>query len=175
LVERRDPASEEQVAAAERLLEVRLPEQYRRFLVEEANGARPEQNLLHDDESGAGVDEYLGIDQSGDSDLVVVYETFRDRVPSWLLPVAHAPGGNLICLSLREEDRGTVWFWDHEQEAEEGDPPREDNLTMVAESFDEFASRLVAPDDADVPEPTVREVWVDPKLDEILRRQREQG
>jgi hypothetical protein len=89
--------------------------------------------------------------------------------------VAHAPGGNLICLSLREEDRGTVWFWDHEQEAEEGDPPREDNLTMVAESFDEFASRLVAPDDADVPEPTVREVWVDPKLDEILRRQREQG
>jgi hypothetical protein len=78
LVERRDPASEEQVAAAERLLEVRLPEQYRRFLVEEANGARPEQNLLHDDESGAGVDEYLGIDQSGDSDLVVVYETFRE-------------------------------------------------------------------------------------------------
>lgn len=166
LAERRPPADEDEVAAAERQLEVPLPDQYRRFLTEDSNGGRPEQNVLPDDESGAAVDEYLGVGLSGDSDLIAVYADYRDRVPAHLLPVGHAPGGNLICLSLRD---GSVWFWDHEREAEPGEAARDDNVTRVAESFEEFTSRLVPPEG---PEPTVREVVMDPAAEEFLRQHR---
>jgi hypothetical protein len=168
LAEARPPADEEQVAAAERQLEVAIPDQYRRFLTGEANGGRPQQNVLPDDDSGAGVEEYLGVGLSGDSDLVAVYSEYRDRVPAHLLPVAHAPGGNLICLSLQD---GSVWFWDHEGEADPGQPAREDNVTQVADGFDAFASRL-APPDQDGPEPRVREVVLDPAAEEFLRQHR---
>ena len=146
-----EPATEEEVTEAERLVEVRIPEDYRGFLLGECNGGRPKTNVLDDDDAGVGVDEFLGVGTGGDSDIARVYETSRDRMPSWLLPVAHAAGGNLICLSLREEDRGSVWFWDHEVEAEEGREATEENLTRVDDRFSSFVSRLNVPEGSDLP------------------------
>ncbi len=36
-----------------------------------------------------------------------------------MLPIALAEGGNLVCLSVANDDFGSVHFWDHEAEAEE--------------------------------------------------------
>ena len=42
-------------------------------------------------------------------------QTYRDRVPRGVLPISNDPGGNQICLDVRGEFPGSVWFWDHEQ------------------------------------------------------------
>jgi len=69
-------------------------------------------------------------------------KTFSGRHPSWLLPVAQDEYGNLFCLSLRDEDFGTVWFWDHEEEADEDEPPTEDNVSQIATDWRAFIERL---------------------------------
>ncbi len=67
---------------------------------------------------------------------------FASRVPTWLLPLARDEGGHLFALSLCEADSGTVWFWDHEYEAGEGDQPTEDNITRAADDQQTFLQSL---------------------------------
>ncbi len=71
-------------------------------------------------------------------------ETLRGRMPAELLPIGHDPGGNLICLAYRGEQRGTIYYWDHEMEAEEGEPATWDNLYPLAKSFTEFLNGLTS-------------------------------
>ena len=60
------------------------------------------------------------------------------RWPARFLAIAIDGFGNRFLLSLGMPDYGDVYFWDHEQEADEGEPPTEDNLNLVAHSFAEF-------------------------------------
>ena len=72
--------------------------------------------------------------------------TYARRVPSWLLPVASDEYGNLFGISVRNSDSGSVWFWDHEQEADEDEPPTEDNLTYRAPDWQSFLDSLRPPE-----------------------------
>lgn len=69
-------------------------------------------------------------------------ETFQYRVPEWLVPVARDEYGNLFALSVRGNDLGAVWFWDHEEEADEGEPPSTDNISRVAAGWTQFLGAL---------------------------------
>jgi hypothetical protein len=68
--------------------------------------------------------------------------TYDERVPGWLLPVASDEYGNLFAVSLREPDNGSVWFWDHEEEADEGEPPSEENIEYKAKDWLSFLAAL---------------------------------
>lgn len=106
------------------------------------------------------------------TDLARVSAQYHDRIPADLLPVAHAEGGNLVCLSLGGHDRRAVYFWDHEEEAEEGEPPARRNLHRIADSFRDFAASLRPVSDAPASEPVARDAWIDPAL---LRELQEPG
>jgi hypothetical protein len=71
-------------------------------------------------------------------------DVYNGRVPSWLLPVADDEYGNLYAVSLRSHDLGSVWFWDHEEEADEGEAPSEENISRKAGSWGEFLQGLQA-------------------------------
>lgn len=43
------------------------------------------------------------------------WRTFAGRLPSGVLPLTHDAGGNLICMDVSGQFPGSVWFWDHEQ------------------------------------------------------------
>ena len=58
------------------------------------------------------------------------------------IPIADDPGGNAICLGMSGNERGKVYFWDHEMEADEGDEPTFENVYLVAESFASFLKSL---------------------------------
>jgi hypothetical protein len=78
---------------------------------------------------------------SGDHiDLADKYETFRDRIPPGLLPIASDPGGNLICLACTGERSGQVFFWEQAFEAneDEGEEVGWDNVFFIAGSLEEF-------------------------------------
>jgi SMI1-KNR4 cell-wall len=172
-----EPASEDAVRDAERQLEVALPVEYRLFLTTQANGGKPEDNLFRaeGEDPGASIRYFFGVglpeDADHDIDLVRRYDFYRDRVPSWAVPVGEDGTGNLILISIREDDLGSVWFWDHELEAEEGEPATEENLTLLAGGFDEFLSRLEPLSDDDLPEADQDRGWIDPAFAEEMRRQ----
>jgi hypothetical protein len=88
-----------------------------------------------------------------------------------MLPIAHAEGGNLVCLSLGDHDPGAVFFWDHEEEAE-GEPPTRGILHWIAESLRDFAAALRPMSDVAAEGPVARDAWTD---SELLREVQEPG
>jgi hypothetical protein len=112
----------------EKRLGARLPEPYRKFLQlyngGHPRGARKISALhhvygLHDGPSWA---------QFPDREKI-----YDGLVPERLLPIGDDPGGNLICISLLGNDRGTVYFWDHECARDEAH-----SLTVLAPDFDSY-------------------------------------
>jgi SMI1-KNR4 cell-wall len=160
------PADEANAAAAERRLGRRIPNAYREFLLQERNGGRPVPNVCILPEArrvGVGVTDFLGVGHPDDTDLVRVAVQYRDRVPDDMLPVAHAEGGNLVCLSLGDHEPGAVFFWDHEEEADEGEPPTRGNLHWIAGSLRDFAAALRPMLDVAAEGPVARDAWIDPE------------
>jgi hypothetical protein len=93
-----------------------LPPAYRAYLAEHDGGRLDDNDDAVKMVFGVGdVPEWASIWEALD--------TYSGRVPDWLLPVADDEYGNLFCISLRDTDRGSVWFWDHEQEAGDGSWP----------------------------------------------------
>lgn len=169
------PADEATAVAAERRLGRRIPDAYREFLLQERNGGRLVPNVCVLPEArrvGVGVTDFLGVGRPDETDLVRVAVQYRDRVPDDMLPVAHAEGGNLVCLSLSDHDPGAVFFWDHEEEADEGERPTRENLHWIAGSLREFAAALRPMSDVAAGGPVARDAWTDP---ELLREVQEPG
>lgn len=72
-----------------------------------------------------------------------MYKLDEARVPDPMVPIAHDPGGNLVCISVTGEDAGKVYFCDHEGEYANGQRNRtESNVHLVADSFTEFITSL---------------------------------
>ena len=63
-------------------------------------------------------------------------------MPQGYLPIGCDPGGNQICLVVKGQNYGQVFFWDHEFEADDGNEPTDDNLTFIAPDFDAFLKSL---------------------------------
>ena len=110
---------------------------------------------------------FFGIRGSGkNGDVLGERIRMAERVPSLFLPIAEAEGGNLVCLSLREKDYGAVWFWDHEEEAEEGAEPTYRNLYVISDSFKKFWGSLQQfdPSQVELKEGQVEEAWIAPEF-----------
>lgn len=139
------PLDEGQLAAAEHDLGVQFPPEYRRFLAV-WNGGRPQPDTFcyenHGRKVSGMVDWFLGI-HGGEHDNLKRYAVwYKGRIPSNLLPIAHDPGGNLVCIVVSGSDCGSVHFWDHELESSEGQPPSTDNVYLIATGFDAFLASL---------------------------------
>jgi len=139
------PLNEAQLAAAERDLGIKFPPEYRRFLAV-WNGGRPQQDLFiyegHGHKESSIIDWFLGIHNGENNNLRLYVRWYSGRIPGNLLPIAHDPGGNLICIAVSGSDLGAVYFWDHEEESPEGQPPSTDNVYLIAPSFDAFLASL---------------------------------
>jgi cell wall assembly regulator SMI1 len=140
--------SEEDLIRIEQHLGQSLPAEYRRSLLSH-NGGRPEPHFFHirgkngNTDSDGWLSLFLGVNTGAyHSDLERTMHTFRERMPTNLIPIARDPGGNLICLSTTGTDAGAVYFWNHEEEASEGEPPTYDNVYFIANGFDEFLNSL---------------------------------
>jgi hypothetical protein len=122
----------------------RIPLDYRKFVTSNGVGYLERALPVRGTEKGLFVGAFLGSDPSlgGPTRLDHNVEKSGERWPSWFFPFAEDDLGNYFGLSLRDSDHGSVWDWDHEMEADEGEPPTEENLTYVARSFSDFLSLL---------------------------------
>jgi cell wall assembly regulator SMI1 len=135
-IEPSEPAPPSDVERLEHRIGRSLPDDYRNFLLRQDGGWMQ----MND----GAVKEILGVrdDASYNASLWQALDTYNERVPNWLLPVASDEYGNLYALSLRQEDFGSVWFWDHEEEADYGEPPSEENIELRAPNWNEFLAAL---------------------------------
>lgn len=152
-----DPAPILAIEALESRLGSRLPSPFRELLAAVSNGGEVEP-VAAQSASAVGVVAVLGAGRGDHFDLETRADQYRgDRLPGGLIPVADAEGGNLVCLSLRPDDFGTVWFWDHEREL------AGDAAVQVAANFDEFLVDLAPISEVEEPS-AVTEAWIDPAL-----------
>lgn len=66
--------------------------------------------------------------------LQIEIDTYSDRFPKNIIPIASSAGGNEICMDL---DNEKILFWDHELSHPDKD------FFLIANSFEEFVFSLV--------------------------------
>lgn len=142
------PVSEERLAEIEQKWGYTLPTDYRSFLLT-YNGGEPEPMYfnLKGKEHGSDIYALLGINGSEHCDTEDYMQTYQGRLPSRFHPIGFDSGGNVICISVAGDDRGMIYFWDHEEEADELQgmtPDTTDNVALIAHTFSEFISGLFA-------------------------------
>jgi hypothetical protein len=49
---------------------------------------------------------------------------------------------HFVLLGVDDKNRGKVFFWDHEEGADEGEKPTRKNVTQVAKTFGDFLESL---------------------------------
>lgn len=133
------PVSTSQFAELESALGVAFPPSYRAFL-SKYNVAIPERNQIDGEEIVASVAWFYGISEDRIEDLLETNDMYSRRLPTDVLAIAEAAGGNLICLDLGDD--GKVYWWDHEEEATDEEEPGFGNMFLLAPSFSDFLEHL---------------------------------
>ena len=90
------------------------------------------------------VELFFGFLPDDSYDLLKNYHTFKERLPPGFLPIAEEGMGNLTCICCAGENRGYVYFWQHDSweiVREDGTTYAED-LFLAAKSFDDFMRSL---------------------------------
>ena len=117
----------ENIAKIECELGIKLPEDYKSFILQN-NGGTPKKDLLFDffDEvqecENTSVIQNLFslyVDNSNPAyNVKVIYDIMvnDEAIPADMVPIGDNPGGNVISISLNKDDYGVVYFLNHEFE-----------------------------------------------------------
>jgi hypothetical protein len=137
--------TEDSLRSVEQKYSCELPDDYRRFLLAN-NGAFPSPDCVTFEEAGrqtaSDVFCFLAIDdERAWASLEWHFETYSGRLPNNTLPIARDSGGNLWLLSVRSENAGSIFFWDHGS-FDTFDEADLTNWPLVAASFQEFWDSL---------------------------------
>lgn len=149
-----EPVAEEDIIDLESRMAAQLPADFKDFLRTHNGGSSTTVlcYLIHNNQQGdIGLlhqiyylkRKYTYRDSNDIRNKLAVFE---DRMPRHFVPFACDPGGNQLCISVRQKDYGTVYFWAHEEEEEyEDDDGTADSyagIYLVAKSFSEFLEQL---------------------------------
>ncbi len=146
--------NDETLGAIEQSLSFIFPKTYRAFLIEHNGGETDKKIFLFKKEpaNGSVLDRLFGVIPNNYLNLLLYIRNYKKRIPDNCIPIGADPGSNLILLSVKGSDRGKIYFWDHEMEADtdQGEIPDYSNLTLIADSFDEFINNLKREDEIDI-------------------------
>lgn len=152
------------VRQLERLMEGPLPDGYKDMIAAYENGISFDETISYrpmepspwatQGEKKQYLDFFYGLN-NGVGGLKGAMETYRDRIPYQSIPIAEAPGGNVIILSVGAGDYGCVYLWDHEGDTSGIDASGAGkNVYLISRSFEEFILGLTGEADSvptDVP------------------------
>lgn len=135
--------SDNVLKAIEEMWEFSLPKDYRNFILH-YNGGTPQNKMFKFKklEGGSCLTLFFGLIKDFNNNILLKQKYSGERVPENCMPISRDVYGNLILLSVKGSDRGKIYFWDHEREADEGEIPNYSNLTLIADSFEEFINGL---------------------------------
>ena len=136
------PISKSEIGLVEKRLGFDIPPEYKIFLLKTNGGIPYPGSVKYDGEYYDCVAYFYSAGNDNSSnDLFRNLEEYRGVVPSHYLAIAESPGGNLYCLSLKNEDYGSVYFWEHDEANYDGET-REENMILLAPSLTKFIDEL---------------------------------
>lgn len=140
----------DEIERLESLTGLTFPIEYKNHLLK-YNGGQCVPNTFQFKENGkltnSCIDWFLAV-YDGDSDNLEEYINIvkieEKRMPTHILPIAHDPLGNLICISCKNRDYGQIYFWNHEDEVDYEMTTDDDyaNLYLLAKDFNSFLEGL---------------------------------
>ncbi len=136
--------TEKQVERVERELDVKLPEDYRNFLLRH-NGGRPRPDFFaimgHKTLLSGRVEQLFGVGRPAkESNVDWHYKNLIGQLPNYHFPIAAANDGDMVTLSLGKLDAGRIYYWIRAEYNVAGD----NEAYFVAGSFDKFLASLYA-------------------------------
>lgn len=142
--------NENVINVLEKYLNYKLPKSYKLFLIN-TNGGKSEKSyfLMKANNSLGSVRNFLGLHIEYYLSLLEHKKIYEGRIPNNTVAICNNSSGNLILLSVKGPDYGKVYFWDHERETE---PADYSNLTLIADSFEEFIQNLKSPEEVGLEE-----------------------
>jgi hypothetical protein len=139
-----EPISQDALDLLQQFLGFKLPNEYIEFL-RFSGGARIYQNTYSpiNQEERVSIDCLYGLNQTDHNyDFVYHLKLYAARIPSHFITIGDDGGGNQICLGVKGPDRNKVYLWDHEFEADDGETPTKENMTLITHSFTDFINNL---------------------------------
>jgi hypothetical protein len=128
--------------------QIQLPSEYFDFL-EKHNGGfiQPCRFEINSRQGKSTIDIFYGIMDIGSSyEHLDLENNFSKKIllmPEEIYPIGNDPGGNYICLCMKGDNYGKVYFFDHEEPNEEANGSFNwDNLYHIADSFNAFLQKL---------------------------------
>lgn len=149
-MERRGPVVDDvAVQAFEAVIGAKLPDDFRGFLLD-VNGGRTGEDaavfLVGRDQTN--LNSLLSLNEPVDArDLATRNATIRADLPLELLLIGNDDGGSRVCLCIRGDHRGEVWYLDTANRRPEGANPHvpwhaRRDMTKLADSFAAFMAAL---------------------------------
>lgn len=115
--------SENEIIKIENKYGFEFPQDYREFLLKFGNSSFESNSYFHSiertpyatEDNLDSINVFYGLDND-DNDLAEQVEIYLDRIPKAIIPIAEAEGGNIICIGVKDEINGKIFYWDHENE-----------------------------------------------------------
>jgi hypothetical protein len=137
-------ATPDEIKYFEQKIGVTLPQDYREFLLTQNGGIPTKSHVRVPNNRESVVQSIYSL--TNPSKIYTIYhliEVYRDRIPKDMLPIGDDPAGNLFLLGLNSGNSyGKVYFWDHEQEADNKEQPYYKNIYFVSNTFADFINDL---------------------------------
>lgn len=129
---------ESKIIAVEEELHIKLPKDYRSFILNYGNFVASEEYAYKAIEPSPWapkdgfetVDFFYGLDDD-ENGLKYNIKLYNHQINESVIPIASSPGDNQICIGLKGDYYGKIYFWDHESEDEK-------DLYLIANSFCDF-------------------------------------
>lgn len=141
------PTTMEQITAFENMYKLVLPTDYKSFLIDNNGGETVKRRFDTMDETiTSSIMLFLPLSQEEEQNLEQHYIKYNlsGIVPSYLLPIGIDPAESLICISLHDEDIGSVYLCDMNYFHEDNELKNE-NIKLISKSFPGFISSLYIP------------------------------
>jgi hypothetical protein len=136
--------AEKQIDRIERELDVKLPEEYRSFLLRN-NGGKPRPNFFaiqgHKTLLMGRVDALFGIGRPAkESNVDWNYKNLIGQLPNYHFPIGTTTEEDMVTLSLGKLDAGRIYYWIRAEYNVSGD----NEAYFIAGNFSKFLESLYA-------------------------------
>jgi SMI1 / KNR4 family (SUKH-1) len=130
---------------------VQLPESYKNFLLSHNGGKTDRRRFTTSDENKEGIVTssimlFFPLSSEIENNLESMYSFYNigSIVPGNFLPIGIDPGDSLICLAIKGDDFGYVYYCDLDY-FEEDNELKEEFIRVISKDFQDFVNELSFP------------------------------
>jgi hypothetical protein len=134
----------EQIGIFEELIQAKLPEDYKKFLLRN-NGGHPTADCydliepINPKNKSCSIDWFYALYDGEFSNLIKEFNKTRDQLPNEFIPIAR-DNANIICMSVRGDDYNKLYYWTTDWSYWQDEDYNK--LYLIANSFSDFINGL---------------------------------